>query len=81
MAQKKKMAEKADKRYRAKVTVGHDAEGKAIIKYASGKTKKELAQAVEELKKRHVDGVAERRRDILFGVYATEWYETYKNRT
>lgn len=78
MAQKKKMAEKADKRYRAKVTVGHDAEGRPIIKYASGKTKKELAQAVEELKKRHVDGIEERRRDILFGVYATEWYEIYK---
>lgn len=78
MAQKKKMSEKADKRYRAKVTVGHDAEGRPIIKYASGKTKKELAQAVEELKKRHVDGIEERRRDILFGVYAAEWYETYK---
>lgn len=78
MAQKKKMAEKADKRYRAKVTVGHDAEGKAIVKYASGKTKKELAQAVEEIRRVYIDGLPEQRKDLTFGVYAKEWYEAYK---
>ena len=76
--QKKKISDKVDKRYRAKITVGHDINGKPIYKYASGKTKKELAQAVEEIKRIYIDGLPEQRRDITFGVYATEWYEAYK---
>lgn len=35
----------SDGRYRAKVTVGHDADGKSIVKYVSGRTKKELEAA------------------------------------
>ena len=76
--QKKKISDKVDKRYRAKITVGHDINGKPIYKYASGKTKKELAQAVEEIKRIYIDGLPEQRKDITFGVYATEWYEAYK---
>lgn len=78
MPAKKKQSEKKDKRYRAKVTVGHTADGKPIVKYASGKTRKELAKAVEELKRIYIDGLPEQRKDITFGVYAKEWYEAYK---
>lgn len=78
MPAKKKQSEKKDKRYRAKVTVGHTADGKPIVKYASGKTRKELAKAVEELKRIYIDGLPEQRKDITFGVYATDWYNAYK---
>ena len=44
----------SDGRYRAKVTVGHDASGKAIVKYVSGRTKKELEAAKEEARKTYV---------------------------
>ena len=34
------MAKQQDGRYRAKVTVGKDANGKSVVKYVSGRTKK-----------------------------------------
>ena len=78
MAGKKKLSEKADKRYRAKVTVGHKPDGSPIYKYASGQTKKELTAAVEELRRAYLYGVIEERKDTLFGQYAAQWYEVYK---
>lgn len=81
MASKKKLSEKADKRYRAKVTIGHDPDGKPIVKYASGRTKKELEEAKEELIKRHVTGTPGRQKDILFGQYALEWFDVHKKPT
>ena len=41
----KRMAKQKDGRYRAKITVGTDASGKSIVKYVSGRTKKELEAA------------------------------------
>lgn len=71
------MAKQKDGRYRAKITVGHDTDGNPIVKYASGRTKKELESAKEELKKRYVGGVKVQR-DVTFGEYAKEWYDIYK---
>lgn len=71
------MAKQKDGRYRAKITVGRDADGNPIVKYVSGRTKKELEAAKEELKKRYVGGV-EVQREVTFEQYATEWYEIYK---
>ena len=71
------MAKQKDGRYRAKVTVGHDADGNAIVKYASGRTKKELEAAKIELRKRFVGGV-EIQRNITFGEYSVQWYNIYK---
>ena len=78
MAGKKKLSEKADKRYRAKVTVGHKPDGSPICKYVSGSTRKELSAAVEELRRAYLYGVIEERKDTLFGQYAAQWYEVYK---
>lgn len=76
---KKKMSEKADKRRRAKVVVGHDPDGKAIIKYASGRTQKELDAAKAELIRTYINGATSPvQREVLFGEYAQQWYETYK---
>ena len=71
------MAKQKDGRYRAKITVGRDADGNPIVKYVSGRTKKELESAKEELKKRYVGGV-EVQREVTFEQYVTEWYEIYK---
>lgn len=71
------MAKQKDGRYRAKITVGRDADGNPIVKYVSGRTKKELESAKAELKKRYVGGV-EVQREVTFEQYATEWYEIYK---
>lgn len=72
------MAKQADGRYRAKVTVGHDTDGLPIVKYASGKTKKELEAKKAELRRHYVTGEADIKRDVLFDVYALEWYQVYK---
>ncbi len=71
------MAKQKDGRYRAKITVGRDADGNQIVKYVSGRTKKELEAAKAELKKRYVGGI-EVQREVTFGEYAKEWYEIYK---
>ena len=71
------MAKQKDGRYRAKVTVGYDADGQPVVKYASGRTKKELEAAKAELKKRYVGGV-EIRRNVLVSEYLTDWFEVCK---
>lgn len=78
MAEKKKLSEKIDKRYRSKVLIGHDSEGKPILRYAAGRTKAELERNKEELLRTFVTGCIDSRRDILFGVYAQEWYDAFK---
>ena len=78
MADKKKMSEKTDKRHRAKVTVGHDFNGDPIVKWVSGRTKKELEEAKREIRRSYVDGVEAIRKDITFGQFCMEWYAIYK---
>lgn len=68
---------KQKKRLRAKITVGHDEDG-AIIKWASGYTKKELEANKEELRRTYINGAVAIRRDILFGEFVVTWYDTYK---
>jgi len=71
------MPKQKDGRYRAKVTVGKDASGKSIIKYASGRTKKELEANKEELRRKYIGGAAADTA-ATFGKYALEWYELRK---
>lgn len=72
------MAKQKDGRYRAKVTVGHDADGRPVYKYASGQTKKELEESKERLRQEFILGATDDRKDILFNSYVEEWYEIYK---
>lgn len=60
------------------VTVGHDADGNAIYKWANGRTKKELEANKEELRRAHINGAVAIRRDIFFGEFVTDWYRVYK---
>lgn len=68
----------SDGRYRAKVTVGHDADGKSIVKYVSGRTKKELEAAKEEAKRTYVGNAILVDREILFGAFASQWFDLFK---
>lgn len=70
----------SDGRYRAKITIGHTADGKPVTKYVSGKTKREMEEAKAAARAYYVDG-AERRDDVLFGEYAVQWYKAYKEPT
>lgn len=72
------MKRQKDGRYRAKVTVGHDSTGKAVVKWVSGRTKKELEAAKAEAIQTYIAGISSKRREVLFETYAREWYETYK---
>lgn len=75
MATKKKITDKVDKRRRAKVVVGYDASGEPVIRYASGRTVKELEANKQELIRSYVGG-REVQRDILASTYILEWYKT-----
>lgn len=72
------MAKQKDGRYRAKITVGHTEDGKPVVKYASGRTKKEMEENKARLKQGFVLGVTGAKKSVLFGAYAKAWYETYK---
>lgn len=71
------MARQSDGRYRAKVTVGKDMNGDSVIKYVSGRTKKELEAAKEAVKQEFITGRTAQK-DALFGPYAIQWYNVYK---
>lgn len=72
------MAKQKDGRYRAKITVGTDASGKSIVKYVSGRTKKELEAAKAAAREKYVTGANAVPEGILFDRYALSWYEVYK---
>lgn len=50
------MARQSDGRYRAKVTVGKDMNGGGVIKYVSGRTKKDLEAAKEAVRQEFITG-------------------------
>lgn len=73
------MKKQKDGRYKSKVVVGHKENGDPIIKYASGRTKKELEQNKAELKRLYITGNTESAlREIPFRVFADEWFKTRK---
>lgn len=77
MATKKKITDKVDKRRRAKVVVGYDASGEPVIRYASGRTAKELEANKQELIRSYVGG-REVQRDVLASRYIMDWYKIHK---
>lgn len=82
MANKKKYAPgekrprgmRADGRYSGRVTVGHDADGKAVIKTVYGRTRAELEANRAQVKRKYTANAAEVQQDILFGVYVQQFY-------
>lgn len=64
--------------YRTKVTIGHDPEGKPIVKWISAKTKRELEDKKRETIAYYIEGTG-RSGDELFAAYAQKWLDTYKS--
>lgn len=63
--------------YRTKVKIGVDQNGKDIVKWISGKTKKELEKARQEAIAYYIDGTG-MAADKLFGEYAVGWFNERK---
>lgn len=72
------MAEKTPSgKYRGRVQIGVDKDGKPISKYVSAKTRRELEQKKEYIRHHYVDGHPIRE-DLPFYQYAEEWYTLKK---
>lgn len=67
------MGKQADGRYRSKVVVGKRADGRNIVKWIQGTTKKELEQNRQRILAEYRDGVAVEESSVL----ATEWIQKY----
>ena len=61
-----------DGRYRSKVVVGYKTDGSPVVKWISGRTKKELEEARAAAK-----GMLSKK-TLTFEQYATQWYKAYK---
>lgn len=60
------------------MTVGHDENGDPIVKWASGRTKKELQSKKDEIDRTYITGNTDARRDVSFSAYTIEWYKAFK---
>lgn len=63
--------------YRTKIKIGVDENGKDIVKWISGKTKRELEEARRQAEEYYITGTG-LLEDRLFGDYAAEWYKVRK---
>lgn len=63
--------------YRTKVKIGTNEHGKEIVKWVSGKTRKELEDAKREVVERYIGG-HDTKNDRLFSDYASEWFHVRK---
>lgn len=85
MANKKKYAPgekrprgmRADGRYSGRVTVGHDADGKAVVKTVYGRTRAELEANRAKVKAQYTGDARQTRKDMLFGAYVEQFYAAY----
>ncbi len=64
-------------KYRGRVQIGVDKDGKPISKYVSASTRRELEQKKEYIRHHYVDGQPIRE-DLPFYQYAEEWYKLKK---
>ena len=64
-------------KYRGRVQIGVDQEGKPINKYVCASTLRELQNKKEEVRRRYIDGEP-LRDDLPFYQYAEEWYRLKK---
>lgn len=63
--------------YRTKIKIGVDEDGKDIVKWISGKTKRELEQARQEAEEFYISGTG-LHADRLLGEYTQEWFKVRK---
>lgn len=70
-------------KYKERVTVGIDASGKPIAKWAVGNTRAALQEGIARLKGAPIviEPESVQSGDVLFGDYARNWMETYRRPT
>lgn len=72
------MAKKTESgKFRGKVTIGHEPDGKPIYKYVTAPTRRELENVKEAVKEHYIFG-REIPRDQPFYQYAEQWYRLKK---
>ena len=64
-------------KYRGRVQIGVDKDGKPINKYVCASTMRELEHKKEEIRQHYIEGVPIRE-DMPFYQYAEEWYKVRK---
>ena len=64
-------------KYRGKVTIGYDPDGKPIYQYVTAPTRRELENVKEAVREHYIFGRAIPR-DLQFYEYAGQWYKTRK---
>lgn len=64
--------------YRSKIKIGVDESGKDVVKYISGRTKRELESNREKMIELYITGTS-LNHDRLFGEYAVEWFQIRKS--
>ena len=69
------MADKADKRKRACITVGYGPDGKPVKKWVAGKTRAELEQKKKEILSAYRSDTDTQK--LTFCTYATQWYKVH----
>jgi len=65
-------------RIRRKVVVGHELNGKPVVKWATGYTQREVEARKQELIAEYATGYADVQRDTPYREYLQGWYDTYK---
>ncbi len=80
MAQKKKLANKVDKRARGRVRIGTDANGKPIYKWVSAPTRRELDAKLEELRKAAEGQTGMDPERVTLAEYAEVWLDLQRGR-
>lgn len=70
------MAKQNDGRYKSKVVVGHRGDGTPIVKWISGKTKKELERNRQRVLAEYRDGVSADARNVLAMEWIYEYFDT-----
>ena len=67
-------------KFRGKVTIGYDPDGKPIYKYVTAPTRRELENVKEAVREHYIFGRAIPR-DQPFYEYAGQWYRIKKGRS
>lgn len=70
------MKKQKDGRYKSRVVVGKRRDGTNIVKYISGKTKKELEEARQRVLAEYRDGAVPDNKYLLANDYIMRWYDT-----
>jgi len=67
-----------DGRYRGKVKLGVDMDGKPLYRYVSASSRPEMEAKKADIKRQYIEGTLDTDADMLFSVLAQAWYDRQK---